>query len=108
MLGEIDESSPDIMNLKIGSIPPLSEFTVKISFLQEVPTISNSFYDLFVPSTISPRYIDKMVGKYRGLDKKKIEVSSKTEFTWNFKILLRMSNKITLNRSSTHELQTIS
>ena len=56
MLGTIDPQSKDILNLEIGNIPPNTEFTVTISFMQEMTMGLNTFYKVEIPSTISPRY----------------------------------------------------
>ncbi len=34
VIGTIDPDSKDILNMEIGNIPPLTEFTVTISLLQ--------------------------------------------------------------------------
>ena len=59
-MGSLDENSKDIMNLEIGNIPPKTEFVVTISFLQEMTISLNTFYKLQIPSTISPRYTNKV------------------------------------------------
>lgn len=63
VLGTIDEDSRDILNLEIGNIPPETEFTVTISLLQEMRVSLNTFYKIQVPSTISPRYMNRVEGE---------------------------------------------
>lgn len=60
VIGTIDPDSKDILNLEIGNIPPQTEFTVTISMLQEMSISLNTFYRLQVPSTISPRFMNKV------------------------------------------------
>jgi Ca-activated chloride channel family protein len=59
-LGNLDVNSKDILNLEIGNIPPRTKVTVTISFVQEMTLGMNLFYQLQVPSTISPRYMNSV------------------------------------------------
>ena len=61
-MGSLDSDSKDIMKLEIGNIPPKTEFVVTVSFLQEMSISLNTFYKLQIPSTISPRYANKVEG----------------------------------------------
>lgn len=62
VIGTLDEDSRDILNLEIGNIPPATEFTITISLLQEMSISLNTFYKIQVPSTISPRYMNRVNG----------------------------------------------
>ena len=73
VLGSIDPLSKDVMNLEIGNIPPHTEFTLYISFIQEMHLSMNTFYRIQIPSTISPRYASNyfdMLEKDKKSDKK--------------------------------------
>ena len=56
--GEIDSMSKDIMNMKIGNIPPNSEVTIDIELLQVMSVELNTFYKLKILSTLTPRYVN--------------------------------------------------
>ena len=109
-MGTIDPLSKDIMNLEIGNIPPKSEFTVCISFMQEMRMSLNTFYKVQVPSTISPRYTSHAFEKLEK-DKKANKEGSKVaqgNFTWSFKVELRTTRKVIFFDSPSHDLTLIS
>ena len=56
-LSSLNQQSRDILLFEIGNIPPLTQFTVLISFVQELQISQNTFYRVLVPSTISPRFV---------------------------------------------------
>lgn len=60
---EIDPNSKDIMNMEIGNLGPGEEVKISISYLQELNVEQNTFYQLHIPSTISPRYMNNHVGR---------------------------------------------
>ena len=62
MIGTIDPDSKDIFNIEIGNIPPKTKFVVTISLLQEMKVGMSTFYQLKIPSTISPRYMNQVDG----------------------------------------------
>jgi len=54
----IDEQSKDIMNMKIGNVPGGANVRITIEFLQMLDVSLNTFWQLMIPSTISPRYMN--------------------------------------------------
>jgi hypothetical protein len=106
VLGTIDPNSKDILNLEIGNIPPKSEFTVTISFLQEMNISLNTFYKIQVPSTISPRYMNFVERRMKELKQKKDPkaVEGKAEFDWTFKIDLITTRKVLFFDSPSHNI----
>jgi len=60
---EIDPNSKDIMNMEIGNLGPGEEVKISISYLQELNVEQNTFYQLHIPSTISPRYMNDHAGR---------------------------------------------
>ena len=95
------------MNLEIGNIPPNTEFTLYISFIQEMHLSMNTFYRIQIPSTISPRYASnyfEMLEKDKKSDKKKVE----GDFTWSFKIELRTTRKTIFFDSPSHDVNLLS
>lgn len=60
---EIDPNSKDIINMEIGNLGPGEEVKISISYLQELNVEQNTFYQLHIPSTISPRYMNNHVGR---------------------------------------------
>lgn len=59
-IGQLDVNSKDIINLEIGNIPPRSKVNITIALVQELGLGLNTFYQLQVPSTISPRYMNRI------------------------------------------------
>jgi hypothetical protein len=55
---EINEKSKDIINMKIGNVPGGTTVRITIEFLQMLEVSLNTFWQLMLPSTISPRYIN--------------------------------------------------
>lgn len=110
VIGSIDADSKDILNMSIGNIPPQTEFSVKVGYLQEMQISMNTFYRLLVPSTISPRYLNKVenILKVPEHMQQKGELSGKADFTWSFKIDLRTSRKVVLCQSPSHKIKMIS
>ena len=110
VLGTIDPLSKDIMNLEIGNIPPKSEFTVSISFMQEMRMSLNTFYKVQVPSTISPRYTSHAFEQLEKDRKARLEGSKVAEpnFTWSFKVEVRTTRKLIFFDSPSHDLTLIS
>lgn len=94
------------MNFEIGNIPPQSEFNIKISMLQEMKISLNTFYQLIIPSTISPRFMNKINGEAKISEHQiqKGESSGKPDFTWSFKIILKTTRKAIFFDSPTHNI----
>ena len=46
VVGTIDSSTKDVMNLEIGNIPSHTEFTVFVSFMQEMTLSLNTFFKI--------------------------------------------------------------
>lgn len=106
MIGTIDPDSKDILNLEIGNIPPKTEFTVTISLLQEMKISQNTFYRIQIPSTISPRYMNRVGAETKVPEhmKQKGQSSGKADFSWNFKVDLRTSRKVVFFDSPSHDV----
>jgi hypothetical protein len=60
--GEIRPESKDIMSLKIGNVPPDQTVRIEIAYLQELTLACNTFYQLHMTGTISPRYMNYIPG----------------------------------------------
>ena len=106
VIGTVDPDSKDILNFEIGNIPPQSDFTVTISMLQEMKISLNTFYKLYIPSTISPRYMNRINGENKVSEHqiKKGESSGKADFTWTFKVDIQTTRKLLFFDSPTHDL----
>lgn len=66
----------------------------------------NTFYKLHIPSTISPRYMNKVNGESKLAEHqiKKGKSSGKVDFTWAFKIDIQTTRKVVFFNSPTHSL----
>ncbi len=110
VIGSIDPDSKDILNLEIGNIPPKTDFTVRISFLQEMKVSMSTFYSLEVPCTISPRYMNKVEGVTKVSEhmKHKGQSSGPSSFTWSFKIELTTTRRAVFFDSPSHNITLLS
>ena len=110
VIGTIDPDSKDILNLEIGNIPPQTEFTITISLLQEMKVSQNTFYRLQIPSTISPRFMNKVEGvaKQSEHQQHKGQSSGKPDFDWSFKVDLRTTRKVVFFDSPSHDITMLS
>lgn len=106
--GEIDADSFDIMNLKVGNIPPKSIVTIEIEFIQELEVVMNTLYKLRIPSVISPRYINDKIQKeepwYQSIAKYISPSQTELTYTWTFNLKLLSESPLVFNNSSTHDL----
>ena len=93
------------MNLEIGNIGPETEVKISISYLQELTVEQNTFYQLRLPSTISPRFMNGRVGR-RVPDKSHKVQSVSGEYTWSFKVTLQTTHKIVYDKSPSHKQMT--
>ncbi len=104
MYAEIDQNSKDIMNMEVGNLGPGEELKITISYLQELTVELNTFYQLHIPSTISPRYMTDYAGRRWVENAQTVQ----GEYTWTFKITLLTSRKLAYYISHSHNLQLIS
>ncbi|WOH37254.1 marine proteobacterial sortase target protein [Thalassotalea fonticola] len=52
----VEQERPNMFTTSVANIPPGEEIKIKISYLQQVPLLANTF-SLRLPLTITPRYI---------------------------------------------------
>ena len=90
--------------MEIGNLGPGEEVKINISYLQELNVEQNTFYQLHIPSTISPRYMNELSWKHYVDNHKKI----KSKYTWNFKIKILTYRQLTYYMSLSHNLHLIS
>jgi len=57
-IGTLDEFSKDILHLHVGNISPREEVRIELVFMQELALTNNTFYQLRLLGTISPRYLN--------------------------------------------------
>ena len=95
------------MNMEIGNIPPKTELTVVISFMQEVSISLNTFYKIQIPSNISPRYSSTLFERLEK-DRKEGKKEVQGNFTWNFKVEVKTTRKLVFFKSPSHELSCLS
>ena len=108
MYGDLDTYSKDILNLKIGNVPPNELVSIEIAYLQELTLSCNTFYELLMMGTISPRYMNHIPQEkiISGFNKK---VSQRRgEFYWYFNIHLKASRTIIFSKSQSHPLKILS
>jgi hypothetical protein len=106
--GALKDESKDILTLKIGNIPPTTAVKIKITYLQELTLVNNTFYQLLMTGSLSPRYMthipqDKII---RGL--KNQAVQEKGTINWDFRISLKTTRSVNFCNSHTHKLELLS
>ena len=103
--GELNSQSKDILNLKVGNVGPNQPVKIEIVYLQELSLSYNTFYQLHLPGTISPRYVNHIPNEQivKGY-KKKEGAQTEGTFTWSFKINLRTTRKVNFFDSHTHSI----
>lgn len=108
-IGTIDPDSKDILNIEIGNIPPKTDFVVTISLLQEMKIGLNTFYQILVPSTISPRYMNQVGGVVKASESMQHEgeASGPANYKWSFKIVLRTTRRAVFFDSPSHAIDLV-
>jgi hypothetical protein len=77
--------------------------------LQELSLSNNTFYQLHLPGTISPRYMNWIPKELLAKScKKSGQVSSEGNFTWSFKISLKTTRKVVFFDSNSHDIMLVS
>lgn len=91
------------MRLKVGNVPPNERVKIEIVYLQELSLSNNTFYQLKILASASPRYLNHIP---REVIKKSYGNISKPKdlFHWSFKIYLRTTRKVVFYDSNTHPL----
>ena len=109
-------NSKDIVNLQIGNIPPKTKVKITVSFVQELSLGMNQFYQLQIPSTISPRFMNTIpnpsteiktpsaASTIDNLETFILKEIYKPDYTWNFLLTVKASKKIIFEKSSSHSL----
>lgn len=106
--GEIDDSSKDIINIKIGNLSKKAVVEIRIEYLQELEVEMNVFWKLQVYSTITPRYVNDSEGRMEVEVGNKVVQTVQPDYTWTFKVSLNTSRAITFYNSPSHPLDHLS
>jgi hypothetical protein len=53
---EIEEDTPDIMNIKLGNLPGKSKVIIKLSYLQKLDISQNKFWKFTLLGELTPRF----------------------------------------------------
>ena len=100
--GELNADSKDILNLKVGNVPPKETVRIEIVYLQELTLSCNTFYQLHMVGTISPRYMNYIPAEQIRAGLRNDAAKVKGDFYWNFTISLRTPRKVVFFKSNTH------
>ncbi len=106
--GELNADSKDILNLKVGNVPPKETVRIEIVYLQELTLACNTFYQLHMVGTISPRYMNYIPAEQIKAGLRNEAAKVKGGFYWNFTISLRTSRKVIFFDSNSHDIELIS
>ena len=58
-IGQMREDEPDVMELRVGNIPPGATLMLTIEYLMELGVSQNKFWKIILQSKIWPRYLNK-------------------------------------------------
>lgn len=105
--GELNADSKDILTLKIGNVPPKETVKIEISYLQELSLSCNTFYQLHMPGTISPRYMSHISGDAIKTGFRNEKAKAKGDLYWNFRISLKTTRKVVFFNSHTHDVELV-
>ena len=94
--------------MKVGNVPPKEAVKIEISYLQELSLSCNTFYQLHMSGTISPRYMNHIPGEVIKAGFRNEGAKSKGDLFWNFRITLKTTNKVIFFDSHTHGIELIS
>ena len=81
---------------------------IEISYLQELSLAVNSFYQLTMAGTISPRYMNHIPGEKLKAGLRNEGAKAKGNLYWDFRISLRTARKVVFFDSHTHEIDLVS
>ena len=107
-IGTLDENSRDILHLKVGNIGPREEVRVELVFMQELSLANNTFYQLRLFGTISPRYLSHLPKETLLEGFRNPTARATGAFYWNFSISLRTSRKVVFFDSNSHDVTLVS
>ena len=106
--GELNSDSKDILTLKVGNLPPKESVKVELVYLQELTLSLNTFYQLHMVGTISPRYMNYVPGESIKAGLRNEAARTQGQFYWNFRITLKTSRKLVFFDSNTHDVDLVS
>ena len=87
---------------------PDSSVRIELCYLQEIGLTLNTFYQLHMVATISPRYMNYIPGEVVKAGLRSDGARSKGEFYWNFRISLKTSKKTIFFDSHSHDVELVS
>ena len=100
----LDETAPDIFNMKLGQLKPGAGAKVKLTYIMELP-VEDKYMRLTVPTTIAPRYIPPTDNSDAAKEIAKLSYNGgKTPLIINIETFLK--NKIKKITSPSHDLKT--
>ena len=101
----LEETQPDIFQIKLGQLKPEAEATIKIKYVSELP-VEDGKVKLTIPTTIAPRYVSP---RQKSEDAKKIAsipYSSNTPAPLSVNFTGLTQCKIKNIKSPSHEFRT--
>jgi hypothetical protein len=107
-IGALDENSKDILHLKVGNIAPREEVRIELVFMQELTLANNTFYQLRLFGTISPRFLNHIPKESFLEGFRNPSAKSTGAFYWNFSISLRTCKKVVFFDSNSHDISLVS
>ena len=81
---------------------------IEVSYLQELSLAVNSFYQLTMAGTISPRYMNYIPGESLKAGLRNEGAKVKGDLYWNLRISLKATRKVVFFDSQTHNIDLVS
>jgi hypothetical protein len=103
-IAEISDSSPDVMKISIGNIPPNTEIDIEFSYIDKIELSMLKFRKFTLPATLTPRYHPKPVNDDQITLATYPTVTKKSDFSYPWKVTLTMicDQEITFVKSPSH------
>eukprot|EP00092_Neocalanus_flemingeri_P030787 GFUD01033440.1.p1 GENE.GFUD01033440.1~~GFUD01033440.1.p1 ORF type:complete len:808 (-),score=279.18 GFUD01033440.1:316-2739(-) len=101
----LEETKPDIFQMKVGNLSPGSECKVTINYIMELP-VEDGKTKLTIPTTISPRYVPARDGSEAAKKIASIEYDLTTPAALTLQLDIAMKTKMTSVTSPSHQLVT--
>ena len=92
----------------MGNVPPKENVKIELIYLQELSLSVNTFYQLHMTGTITPRYFNYIPQEQILYGYRNEEARVKGQFYWNFKITLKTSKRLVHFDSHTHPIALLS
>ena len=100
----LEETQPDIFQIKVGHLKPNEEAKITITYVSELP-VEDGKIKLTIPTTIAPRYVPSSDSSEAAKQIASIPYSEKTPAPFSFNLIGLAQSKIKSIKSPSHEFK---